>query len=100
MAREKLNGDMMDKFLGSPAKSPKKSRKGAGKVPDKSPDGPLKQHKIWLSAEDYQALKDHFRDKGLGVSAGIRTVLLDYLRGEGLRRLDCKRPLTRQNGRI
>ena len=46
--------------------------------------GPMKVRNIRVSDEDWQALGDHFRDRGIALTAGIRMILRDYMKREGI----------------
>ena len=84
MAREKTP-DLMDEFLGS--KKPHISTTSApqtthGKTTKRSA---LTKYHIRLHDEDWKALQEHFEAQGISVSAGIRMVLVQYMRSKGIR---------------
>ena len=59
-------------------------RKSEPAQPTTEPIGyePLKQRQIRMSDNDWQALKAHFKGKGISVSGGIRMVLKRYIHEE------------------
>ena len=46
--------------------------------------GPMKVRNIRVADEDWKALGDHFNERGIALTAGIRMVLRDYMKREGI----------------
>ena len=51
---------------------------------DPAPREPLVQRQVRLTDSDWKALQAHFQDRGLSVSGGIRFVLREYMRKNGI----------------
>ena len=58
-------------------------------IPTKAPqkhhkEGPLQKYHIRLTEEDWKSLQQHFTSRGIKTAAGIRMVLKEYIKNEGL----------------
>jgi len=64
-------------------------RGATGETPSRPPKegqkGPMRKRNIRLRDADWKALKEHFEAQGIPVSAGIRMVLVQYMKSKGLR---------------
>jgi|APSaa5957512622_1039677.scaffolds.fasta_scaffold116377_2 hypothetical protein len=49
------------------------------------PEGRMTPHMIRMPDDIWNQLSAHFKSRGLNASAGIRQVLFEYLREEGIR---------------
>lgn len=45
---------------------------------------PMKKYNIWLHGEDWNALKGYFDNKGIPVRTGIRSIIKEYMKKEGI----------------
>ena len=46
--------------------------------------GNMKVRNIRMADEDWQVLGEHFKERGIALTAGIRMVLRDYMKREGI----------------
>ncbi len=65
----------------STTERPRSTHRRATKGPQK---GPLEIYKIRLHPRDYEALKRHFALKGMKVTTGIRSVIMEYMERKGI----------------
>ena len=65
----------------STTEGPQRGHERDTKGPQK---GPLEIYKIRLHPGDYDALKRHFALKGMKVTTGIRSVIMEYMERKGI----------------
>lgn len=92
MSKKAVPDNIMDDLLGTtgkalkgPAKAPQQARTRPAQAPDRPRSGPLKQCKLWLQAEDWEALAAHFKATGIPTSTGIRAWILERMKQEEIR---------------
>lgn len=44
----------------------------------------LKQHNFRMKDSEWNRLKDHFYNKGLSIASGLRMIILEYMKKEGI----------------
>jgi len=60
------------------------TRKAHKEATEGTQKGPLEIYKLRLHPGDYEALKQHFAAKGMKVTTGIRSVVMEYMEREGI----------------
>ncbi len=81
MSKEKLPKDILSEIAYGPTKGTQGGHKEDTAGTQK---GHMKIYKVRFQEEDWQALKQHFKNKGIPVSTGIRGIVKDYLNDQGM----------------
>ena len=87
MSKDKLPEDLMDVLMSSKKRTSAVESTSEGCTRDiqkTSEKRTMKKYQIYFSEDEWEALSRHFAEQGLKTSAGVRRVLKEYMRREGI----------------
>ena len=74
----------MDSFMKSSGRAPEGPQKTPAGAPEGPQRGPMRLYKIRLQEGDWRALEAHFEAQGIPVRTGIRAVIKEYMKRQGI----------------
>lgn len=88
---EDEQNDAVDILMGGskpPQEGQERGHKGVSRGQERGSKGvnkaPMKKYNIWLHEEDWSALKWYFENKGIPIRTGIRSIIKEYMKREGI----------------
>ncbi len=87
MSKENLPDDLMDVLMSSKKRTSAVESTSDKRIKDVQKTDikrTMKKYQIYFSEDEWEALSQHFAEQGLKTSAGVRRVLKEYMRREGI----------------